>query len=132
MSARFLLPLVILLAGCSKPATDGAAGDAIPAPKKLTGLTGMVIDYMDARIVVCNPAIPYLGPDYGSDQGKNPVVMPLWRPQDPIHPAPGQWIQFDLTIDWSQTNPLQISPGMRTIDGGARPEGCPIPVFKPI
>ena len=132
MRARFLLALVVLLAGCTRPATDGAAGNEIPAPRKLTGLRGLVMGELPARTVVCNPDMPYLGPNFGSDKGTNPLVMPIWLPKDVASPASGQWIQFDLTIDWSQNNPLQMEPGMKTIDGGARPAKCPIPIIKPI
>ena len=129
----FALVLAISLVACSKPAVDhvssGSAGQQ--GPRKISSVKGMVAGFLPARVVICIPdlkgpdAIPYLGPEGGSD-GTNPVMMPLWMPDgaDKLKLEPGDWIQFDLTIDWSQFKPLQISPNLTKMNRRDKPEAC--------
>jgi|KBSSwiStaDraftv2_1062776.scaffolds.fasta_scaffold242641_2 hypothetical protein len=124
----FALALALSLAACSKPAADSSPlTAAIHGPRKISSVIGIVAGFLPARVVVCSPdtpPIPYLGPEAGSE-GKNPLMMPMWLPEsgEKLKLAPGDWIQFDLTIDWLQFNPLQIAPNLTRIErregGGA-------------
>jgi len=122
-SRRFPLALILalLLAACSKPAADRSPLTAAThGPRKVSSVTGIVAGFLPARVVVCSPdspSIPYLGAEAGS-KGKNPLMMPMWLPEsgEKLKLAPGDWIQFDLTIDWLQFNPLQIAPNLTRIE----------------
>ena len=126
--------LAILLMACSRESPiERTAAELTEGqmPRKMKSVEGMVVDFLPARVVVCNPDIPYVGPNFGSNEGRNPLMMPLWLPQEHIDLKPGDWIQFDLTIDWTQSIPLQMAPNITRLKRRGRPAGCHGAILKP-
>ena len=121
---RITFSLVFLLAACSKPVQNRYA--QVQPPRTLSSVSGMVSGFLPARVVVCNPAIPYVGPIHDDvKEGINPLMMPFWLPgeADELNLQNGEWIQFDLNIDWSQEKPLQIA-NLTRLDRRDKPSGC--------
>ena len=121
---RLSFALILLLTACSKPAQNRYA--LVQPPRTLSSLSGMVAGFLPARVVVCNPAIPYVGPVHDDvKDGINPLMMPFWLPDkgDGLDLQKGEWIQFDLKIDWSQLRPLQIA-NLARLDRRDKPSGC--------